>query len=891
MKNISFDNPYLLLIAIPMVLAVIIPFFISRSKDNKSGRWLASLILHIVLIISVALAAAGLTHTTVKTRTKVYILADVSYSSNRNLDKIDEYIEKINDSLPPNSMLGVVCFGKDTEILVSSGTALRSVKESSVDDSSSNIAGAIEDTMYNFSKDEIKRIIIITDGFATENSAETAAKVEEAIAQGIKIDAIYLDNNLKEGEDEVQISDVSYTGATYLDHDSSAGILIESNTENEVELSLHVKAEDSDVYTQIDNMVMKVDVGMNMASFKLPTNVSGIFDYKVELKKLAGRNDLSAYNNVFSFTQTVAGKKNVLLITGNSPDIDAFVELYGTTATISSYLINSRNKNIPYTIEDLSQYDEMIVSNVDIREINNINAFIDSAEAVISQYGKSLLTFGDLHIQNTDDPVFARFEGLLPVSFGNANKDSKLYTIIIDISRSMAYSNHAQFRIAKDAASKLVSILEDDDYVSLVSLSGEARVELTPTRLGDCRERLYQMIQGLELNQGTFIGEALDMAYDLMKDLSFEEKQVMLLSDGKTYTHEPEDASAVAERMKNDDILLSTVAVLNHSPSIGHVRGCAFLSDLAAAGGGIFYEIDREERVAEIVFAEIGDNITESVIEGKVDVNINSFHDGTMDGIIDLPHINGYVNSKEKLDSTMVLSVDYRKNSSTTVQVPLYSYRYHGNGRVASFTSNISGDWLSAWSKEDKYKFFGNVLETNTPPERIDYPYELTFEHSENSSSVTIAPTNRDPEAKAEVVITSPSGKKTRLNPVFDLNRYTAVFDTEEIGRYHIQITYTADREFVSNTYYTVSYGAEYDAFAAYDVANVHDFMRGLGRVSTDGDLSLENDKADIETYELEFRAPLLILAVVLFVIDVFIRKFGWKDIKGFFRRSPKPKI
>ena len=100
MRNISFDNPYWLLLAIPMLAALLIPYFISVSRDNKSRGWVSSLIIHIVIILSISLAAAGLVHTTVKTRTKVYVVADVSYSSSRNLDKIDEYIRQVEASLP-----------------------------------------------------------------------------------------------------------------------------------------------------------------------------------------------------------------------------------------------------------------------------------------------------------------------------------------------------------------------------------------------------------------------------------------------------------------------------------------------------------------------------------------------------------------------------------------------------------------------------------------------------------------------------------------------------------------------------------------------------------------------------------------------------------------------
>ena len=192
MRNISFDNPYWLLLAIPMIIALLVPYFISVSRDNKSRGWVSSLIIHIVIILSVSLAAAGLVHTTVKTRTKVYVVADVSYSSNRNLDQIDEYIRQIEKSLPQKSYMGIVVFGKDSQILTSSGTEIRSVKEATVDDSGTDIASALDFTATLFGKDEIKRIILITDGLSTTADGDTARAVRGLVTRGIKLDAIYL---------------------------------------------------------------------------------------------------------------------------------------------------------------------------------------------------------------------------------------------------------------------------------------------------------------------------------------------------------------------------------------------------------------------------------------------------------------------------------------------------------------------------------------------------------------------------------------------------------------------------------------------------------------------------------------------------------------------------
>ncbi len=886
MRNISFDNPYWLLLAIPLAAALLVPYFISVSKDNRTKGWVASLIIHAVIIISISLAAAGLTHTTVMTRTKVYVVADVSYSSNCNLDKIDEYIREIERSLPSNSRLGIVCFGKDAQILTSSGTEIKSVREATVDDSGTDIAAALDFTATLFSEGEIKRIVLITDGFSTTAEGSTASAVQRLVSKDIKLDAIYLNNNLREGEGEIQISDVEYTRATYLDHDSTLSMLIESSVGNDAVIDLYVKQDGE--YVNIDTTVIRAEEGVNIATFTLPTDEYGVFDYKVEL---SAPNDTSPHNNSYIFTQSVAAKRSVLLVTEKRADVNAIEDMFGESAAIDSYIVTGTSGRIPYTIEELVKYDEIILSNVDIRKIDNIYAFIDSVDLAVSQYGKSLITMGDLSMQNRDDEVFARLEELLPVNFGNANKDSKLYTIIIDISRSMYYSRPAQLLVAKEAAMKLVSLLSDEDSVAFVTLSGEAKIELTPTKLGECREELYQMIQNVKPTQGTFIGAALDMAYSHMKDLDFGEKQVMLISDGKTFTHEPENAAVAAENMRNADITLSTVSVLNHSPQFpnDHTEGCLFLKNLAEIGGGRYYDFLDEIKLSELIFADIADNLTDAVVERQTGVNIELYRDGTVEGILSLPDIYGYINSKPKLDATMVLSADYQKNESTTVAVPLYSYRDHGNGRVASFTSSLSGNWLRGWSDMQKRQLFTNILVTNTPTEHVNYPFTVNLNYMGDATGIEILPSSVNPKAKASLRLTSPDGSVTEEAMIFDLNRYFATADTPDVGKYHIEITYTyGNHSFTSDTYFTIAYSEEYDSFEAFDIVSIYDFMRGVGQISEDGSLDLENDKSEISTYELSFAIPLLILTAVLFIADVVVRKFKLKDIKGLFAKAKK---
>ena len=873
MKNISFDNPYLLLIAIPLLAILLIPYFISVNKDNRNKGWIASLVIHITIVLAVSLAAAGLMHTTVMTRTKVYVVCDVSYSSSRNLDKIDEYVAEIAENLPSNSRLGIVCFGKDYQILKSSSDSeMKSVKENTVDGSSTDIASAIDYTSTLFSVGEIKRIVLITDGFVTESDGNAGAAIMRAAEMGIKVDAIYLNNNLGEGDAEVQISDVEYTQATYLDHENQLKVLVESNLDTNVRLSLSVDRDGE--YLELAYRNISVEQGVNLVTMELPSNVQGMFDYKVSISGDES-SDYSDKNNDFYFTQIVAEQRKVLLVTESYEDKNAIEAMYADSAKVDTCLIGASSGKVPYTVEKLVQYDEIILSNVDIRKIDNIYAFIDSLDLVVSQYGKSLITLGNLHMQNKQEEIFVRLEEILPVSYGNGNKDSKLYTIVLDISRSMY--DTSQFATAQAAAQQLLSILNDDDTVAFITLAGDAKMIQLPAKLGTVRADLIRKIEALTPIQGTYIGSALKLAYDTMENLPFEDKQVMLISDGLSSTLEQENAAEIAQRMHDDGIVLSTVNVIREEDE-GYLKG------LAAAGGGRYYFLKNSDAISELVFSQIAEDLTDSVVEKQTKVSINSFRDGITDGILSIPDVHGYVNSTAKLDATVLLAVDYQKSSTVTKSVPLYAVRDHGNGRVVSFTSSLTGEWLHSWSDDFKTKLFSNMLVSNTPAEYINYPLGINVTHHSGYSTVEVTPSTVNPKASALLYLSTPDGEFIDIEMTFSLNKYVATIPTDALGKYYIQIIYTyGNQTFAPEICFTRNYSKEYDAFAAFDIVDIYGFMRGVGRVATDGSLSLENSKNEIDRYEVSFRAPLFIAAILLFLVDVIVRKFSLKDIKGLF--------
>ena len=243
MKNISFDNPYILLAIVPLIAMLLVSYLITIKKDNKSKATAASLLIHILIVLLVVVGVSGLKKTVTVTKTQVYVLADLSDSSRKNIDVIDEYIQNVNNSLPDNSKMGVVCFGKNYVIHTPMGDSIKSVAEARVDGSATNIAKAIKYTSALFDTNVNKRIVLITDGKDSNVNArgDLVIAINNLKSQNVKIDAIYVDNNIKDGDKEVQITDVSVSESTYVGKENKAEILIESSYDGAVSLAIGVK--------------------------------------------------------------------------------------------------------------------------------------------------------------------------------------------------------------------------------------------------------------------------------------------------------------------------------------------------------------------------------------------------------------------------------------------------------------------------------------------------------------------------------------------------------------------------------------------------------------------------------------------------------------------------
>jgi len=919
MSNINFDNPWLLLLAIPLIALVTVPFVWAVKKENANFHNIFSFVLHLLLCVCITLVFAGTTYEQVITETNVYVLADVSYSAHDNLDRVDEYVKRVENNLPRNARMGVVCFGRNPVLVTELGEKFETVRdaftgEETVDDSATDIAGAVEYANSLFADNVIKRIVIISDGHETQES-NIAALVRALEADGVYVDAVYVDNNPDESTAEAQINGVNYTKSTYSGREEQVRVTVQvsdGDGDNGLAGSLSLYGLDGENGTRTllgESGMLTFTDGYNMVNLSLPTDEAGTFDY---LLTLDVRGDSTHYNDEYYFTQTVNRLVRVLFVSpdpndrtgaealyggdGVEENDDGSVVLYGGNVEVHYVLgydeEGGNRLSVPYTLESMCGYDEFVLSNLNVTEVRNSTEFMKNLDQLVSGYGKSLITLGNTYTQNgTPSEQLESLSNMLPVRFGNAEATRKSVTILIDISRSMQYNS--RLPLARQVAYSIIDMLHDNDLVTVISVYGN-RTVVFPRETAKNKTEIKNRIAALRPQQGTYIASALDLAYRGLTTYAPGYnpadfiKQVVLISDGAQSSQDQTNYRTVAENMKNSRVALTAVGVAATDPAaqtfLTDLVRCAAVDQESAA----YIEVFGENEIADVVLSEFADEFNEVVIRGEdYPVSITSSKDDAVAGISELADVNGFYYNSAKASAETVLTMNYSPSVYQSYDVPLYAHWNYGNGTVASFASDLSSEWTAKWRSAHEAQFLSNVTKSNVPKERIDTPFLASVEAGGTRAQIRVTVPEFELGTTLRVTVTAPDGSTETQRLVYDSEQYVGQIQTPVEGKYEARLTYTyGSVVFETDLVFHISYAAEYNRFQTYELSNLYYMINGAGEISEDGNLSLENSGSRVSVFTYDLTVPLMIFSVVAFLVDIIVRKLRWADIKALFVRQ-----
>lgn len=859
--NITFDNPWLLLLLLPASAIVLIPFLLLPKNRKNTVKKILPVILHMCIIIALVLILSGFKIVRTSKNQTVMILADFSDSTSSVHQQILACSQEIIDIVKDTEAVGVIAFGDDSIYSIKTSDNSKKMEIFTVDSDATNLEAALEYAMRVMPADMSKRIIILSDGLETDGDAMNAAY--HLYTQGVRVDAMYFDTT-NIATSEMQINNFVAPEGGYVGEKAVFSIEITSNTDAAAELRLY---EDNAL---LDTLEVNVAKGSNVINFETIPQNAGLHTYRVELDT---EEDTIAKNNMSYAFLNIAGEASVLIIS----DTIANAKLLETLLLTENTVDTVTQQNAPKSIIELCNYDEVILLNVDNDKLPD--GYDVLLEQYVSIFGRSLIAVGGSSTYMYGNMSGTAFETMLPVELSLKQENegrSVALMLVLDCSMSMVNNGSNYLSLAKQGAIKCVNAMNDRDYVGIVSFNRKAYLDAPLTAATkNNKELLNRVISSINSSAGTYYTQALYAAYDELMTSNADVRHIIFLSDG-----EPSDTGyyEAVEQMKQDGITVSTIG-LGFSSSI--------LSELAQIGDGRYYYVSDSSDLPDIMLSETSQVTVNSYITGSF-LPIITVGSELTNNLTDsrgvLPPVYGYLGTTVKEDAVAYIT--------TNDGHPIYARWQYGNGTVACFTSDLIGQWSSEWfTNPVGQRLILNMVKTTTDDVHHDssLTYDITISGKTANITVYTAATDNNKTDSTLTVASSYSGATTTYTLT---NTASGIYKGEIIlnspGIYELMIVQSEGENIIDYSTGAVSlpYHEEYNAFP--------DNQSGfLSNICTTTGGKLANDIKDLVNIKLPFERwvynPLVLLGiitVILIIADIAVRRLKWSAIKNIFIRK-----
>jgi uncharacterized membrane protein len=518
---------------------------------------------------------------------------------------------------------------------------------------------------------------------------------------------------------------------------------------------------------------------------------------------------------------------------------------------------------LPERSDELEPWDVVIVSDVARSSISDQT--MAALATWVERGGGGLLVAGGESVFGEDTEGAANgyrrtaLERLLPVTFERKDQPDVALIIVLDKSWSM---NGRVMELCKAAAQAAVDALSDRQTVGILTFDDRLKWDVTPRNVGQHRDEIRQAISSIQPGGDTLIYPAVEQAYLGLRDVKASAKHVVLLSDGRSY---PDDYEGLVRRMVDAGITVSSIAV-------GPSADAELLTSMARWGRGRGYVVLDAREVTQIFVKEArdamsafeeGEPIAPVVRARSVLSNVD---------LSDVPPLRGRTAVVLKEGATEVLA--------TETDDPLLAFWPYGLGRTAVFASDVKDRWAAAWLPWRGYGPFFSAVVRALARERAA-PLALTVEPGAargGARSLAIAVEARDEEGRyrdllaPSITVRSEDGETGTLAA-----RQVAP------GRYEATMVVAADRRLTVSAADAVdsppsSRRVLPDADAEYRLRPPDEALLGAiaaatgGRAATDP-AALQRPSSDVRTSRHAGWPPLVILALMVWMIDVLLRR------------------
>lgn len=834
----AFEQPWLLLLVIPALAIILIPFFRLPKRRRRSLKKIVPAVLHSVIALLLVLILSGFAIAKSSRDEAVLILMDISDSTAAVRQEMQDYADSLLKTLRKRDSVGVITFAEDT-VYTPDGTA----SPASVGGSVTDMDSALEFAAAQLPADKTGRIILLTDGLETDGDAAEMAHF--LATQGIRVDAVYF--GTASDAPEMEISRFTAPEGAYAGRSVELTAEIRSRTPGQAKLTLFADGAPAGEQT------VAVTAGTTVATLPAVAGTAGVHTYRLEMTP---DQDTLPQNNTAYACLKVDEKPAVLIIADSTAHADPLVRLLSQENTVTAVT----PADVPKTITALCDYDEVILSNTELDALpKGYGALL---ETYVSQYGRTLLLGGGTKsfmyggISGTD------LEPLLPVTFRLSERsdgNTVALMLVLDCSLSMA----GQISYLQVGAINSVDAMTENDLIGLISFNRHATLDSAPVPGNDRnKENLKRTVSGFTTSQGTYYTEALELAYNELLRTDAAVKHILFLSDGQPSDHTYDD---IIRTITNSGITVSTIGVTFSSET---------LETMAQSSGGRYYYVRSISELPNIMLSETRLIAMEPLITGTFAPVIREQSDLTRD-LGALPPLYGYIGMTAAEDATVPLTTESGH--------PLFATRHCGSGTIACFASDLFGGWSSAWfGNADGRAFIQRMVRTTAAVGHHDSTLALTSAERGKTVDVTVT-VPAGSEGTVRLTAASAAGSEDYDLRSTGTGSFITSVRTEAPGTYVLTVTQQNSVGETVDTLETAvakSYSPEYDAFAEGGEAFLADLCSGSGGEVFGDVKALAAAKAEPVRVLIDPKGFFAVLTVLLLLTDIAVRKFHMKDIR-----------
>lgn len=915
-------HPLLLLLLIPALAIVLVPYFRLNKKYRKTRNRITSMVLRALVCLFAILTLAGIEYNykISNEKNEIILLVDVSRTEEQSKEKRDSFVETVlNDSRYGGYKVGIVVFGFTQEYIVPLTRDLDSVydtysayvdsigAEDQPDVTGTDIASALSFTKDLFENPTNGKIVLITDGKETDNGALLNNTVATVAAMGIRIDSAYV-SSAYEGAD-VQINGITYPDY-HVNVDQNCTITVAVQAKEDVDDILLRLTYDTGKGTE----TLEQNVSLKAGAIKNVSFVCTFEEYGVhKVSAEAVTNDAMKENDKYYSCFFMEVFNKVLIIERYENSSEKLKEVL-TEELFEVDVVNLlTSENIPQTVEALRAYDQVIMNNIADEDMPE--GFDELLYSYVYEYGGGLFTVGgddekgESHAYSHTQDQTTLYRTMLPVEAIKYTPPIGVY-ILIDASGSMSASSESglsAFELAKAGAKSCMAALSERDYIGVMGLSTTYENSLPLTKCTE-QEKIITSIDKLESGGSTNFYASIQRAGTALANLDVARRHIMIISDGGN--NGQGDYIALAESLYIQQGITVSVLGVNMSES-----SKAAMENLVGVGHGKLYDVRDGDKIVslmrESLKAEVIDEKNAKPFQPVIYNPLSSVVDGLLDAVgasgncMDVK-LEGVYGTKIREGAELILTGEYN--------IPLYAQWKFGKGMVGSFMCDLNGVWSAEFMDDEKGKLFvHNVVSTLMPTEDIKINDVLVILKEDNYlNTLSVLTELKEGEYVTGKIVdhSADIGNELSLNSVSsesntvfgyvtaalgaDNNYSRCSFVLKKGGVYEIifekrgadgQIVLDAAGQPVTySVYKSFSYSEEFNSFPKNTETECRALLENVSK-SGRGALIVNNEDP-VEIFEnftsdriktIDPKPTLMILSIILFLADIFVRKFKFK--------------